>query len=47
MEETQLLYENVTEKFIKKDREKSLQWVYNILEKKKESENIIYEEKGS
>jgi len=49
IEETPEMYKKVTEPFIQQliGDGKSIQWVYNILEKKKEVERIVYDSGGT
>jgi len=46
IEETQEIYKTITKPFILNNREKHLEWLYNVLEKKKEAEHILLEKKG-
>ncbi|KAG7461508.1 m7 diphosphatase [Solea senegalensis] len=47
VEETKTDYESITLPFIEKQNTFSLQWVYNILQKKAEVERIVYEDPDS
>jgi m7GpppX diphosphatase len=45
--ETPEMYETIVKPWIESQPPERLQWVYNILEKKKEAETILYEKTGN